>query len=173
MKKIIFFPTITLMTMNSRCSIILLHAVHLLLASTPTDARTAVTLLSTTIPVAIVTVLPVSATQERNGSTNSADSFLTFRITTSSLLYPDTLNDIFMNNKEKMYNLLFKTSSQTLLQASERLYGQIGFTSILHTWGQNLWFHPHVHMIVSGGGLSHGENGEFTFKKAPANFLFQ
>lgn len=84
---------------------------------------------------------------------------------------PDTLNDIFMNNKEKMYNLLFKTSSQSLLQASERLYGQIGFTSILHTGGQNLWFHPHVHMIVSGGGLSHGENGEFTFKKAPANFL--
>ena len=160
------------MTMNSRCSIILLHAVHLLLASTPTDARTAVTLLSTTIPVAIVTVLPVSATQERNGSTNSADSFLTF-VLPHRLYCTRYSKRYFHDNKEKMYNLLFKTSSQTLLQASERLYGQIGFTSILHTWGQNLWFHPHVHMIVSGGGLSHGENGEFTFKKALPIFLFQ
>lgn len=83
---------------------------------------------------------------------------------------PESLNDIFLNNKEKMYSLLFKTSADTLLKASNPLYGQIGFTSILHTWGQNLWFHPHIHMIVSGGGISYDE-GHPIFKKAPANFL--
>lgn len=84
---------------------------------------------------------------------------------------PDSLNDIFMHNKEQMYSLLFKTSADTLLKASNPIYGQIGFTSILHTWGQNLWFHPHIHMIVSGGGLAYDEEGHPVFKKAPANFL--
>lgn len=84
---------------------------------------------------------------------------------------PDSLNDIFFNNKEKMYNLLFKISSQSLLKISESYYGQIGFTSILHTWGQNLWFHPHIHMIVSGGGLSYDDEDNPVFKKAPANYL--
>lgn len=84
---------------------------------------------------------------------------------------PDSLNSIFFTNKEKMYNLLLSTSSKTLLEASQSHYGQIGFTSILHTWGQNLWFHPHVHMIVSGGGISFNDSHSPVFKKAPANFL--
>lgn len=84
---------------------------------------------------------------------------------------PECLNDIFLENKEKMYSLLFKTSADTLLKASNLLYGQIGFTSILHTWGQNLWFHPHIHMIVSGGGLSYDDEGHTVFKNSPANFL--
>lgn len=84
---------------------------------------------------------------------------------------PDTLNDIFLTNSSVMFSLLFKTSSDTLLKATAPLYGQIGFTSILHTWGQNLWFHPHIHMIVSGGGLSTDDQGNPTFKKAPANFI--
>ena len=83
---------------------------------------------------------------------------------------PDSLNNIFLSNKKKMYDLLFKASSQTLLQASLPLYGQIGFSSILHTWGQNLWFHPHVHMIVSSGGIFQSD-GQNIFKKSPANFL--
>ena len=57
---------------------------------------------------------------------------------------PDSLNSIFFTNKEKMYNLLLSTSSKTLLEASQSHYGQIGFTSILHTWGQNLWFWYYV-----------------------------
>ena len=61
---------------------------------------------------------------------------------------PDSLNDICLNNKEVMYQILFKTSSQTLLKMAQPVYGQIGFTSILHTWGSNLWIHPHIHMIV-------------------------
>ena len=84
---------------------------------------------------------------------------------------PDSLNNIFLDNREKMFSLLFKTSADTLLKVSSPLYGQIGFTSILHTWGQNLWFHPHIHMIVSGGGLSYDDDGNPIFKKAPSNFL--
>lgn len=84
---------------------------------------------------------------------------------------PDSLNDIFLSNKEAMYNLLFKTSSQSLLAACEEKYGQIGFTSILHTWGQTLWFHPHIHMIVSSGGISYDENNVPSFNRSPDNFL--
>ena len=59
-----------------------------------------------------------------------------------------------------MYNLLFKASSETLteLAKDEKYIGaQIGFVSVLHTWGQNLMDHPHVHCIVTGGGLSKDE----------------
>lgn len=84
---------------------------------------------------------------------------------------PDSLNDIILNNKETMLNLLFKTSSKTLLKVCSKEYGQIGFSSILHTWGQNLWFHPHIHMIVSGGGLTADDNENEIFKKAPMNYL--
>jgi hypothetical protein len=56
-----------------------------------------------------------------------------------------------------MYSVLFKASSETLLELSrDRKYlgADIGFTSILHTWGQNLMNHPHIHCIVPSGGLS-------------------
>lgn len=84
---------------------------------------------------------------------------------------PDSLNDIILGNKEAMLNLLFKTSSQTLLEVCSKTYGQVGFSSILHTWGQNLWFHPHIHMIVSGGGLVDDDDGNTVFKRTPMNFL--
>ncbi len=84
---------------------------------------------------------------------------------------PDSLNDVCLYNKKEMYNLLFESSSKTLLKVCEERYGQIGFTSILHTWGQTLWLHPHIHMIVSGGGLKTDENGNQTFKLAPKNYL--
>lgn len=69
---------------------------------------------------------------------------------------PDTLNELCLRNQEVMYKLLFKASSETLLELSQDikyLGAQIGFSSILHTWGQNLMYHPHVHCIVTGGGL--------------------
>jgi len=70
---------------------------------------------------------------------------------------PAELNGIVMQNRELMFNLLFKASQQTireLARESKYLGAEIGLTSILHTWGQNLTFHPHVHMIVPGGGLT-------------------
>lgn len=70
---------------------------------------------------------------------------------------PDLLHPIMLQNQRVCYNLLFKTVSATLIElASDKKYlgAQTGFTGILHTWGQNLMFHPHIHCIVPGGGLN-------------------
>ena len=70
---------------------------------------------------------------------------------------PNTLHGIFLQNQEKCYSILFKAVSETLKELAmdkKHLGAQIGFTSILHTWGQNLMFHPHLHCIVPGGGLN-------------------
>jgi hypothetical protein len=66
---------------------------------------------------------------------------------------PDMLNPFVLRNQEVMYNILFKAAKETLLELGRR-YGKIGFICILHTWGQNLMDHPHIHCIVTGGGLS-------------------
>lgn len=70
---------------------------------------------------------------------------------------PQQLNPLMLKNQRLLYNLLFKAASQTLLELSrnpKRLGAQVGFTAVLHTWGQNLLFHPHLHCVVTGGGLS-------------------
>lgn len=70
---------------------------------------------------------------------------------------PDTLNPIVFQNQKVMYNILFRAVSETLIElASNRKYlgARLGFTSILHTWGQSLMHHPHIHCIVPGGGLT-------------------
>ncbi|WP_025025588.1 IS91 family transposase [Caldalkalibacillus mannanilyticus] len=70
---------------------------------------------------------------------------------------PHQLNRLFLSNSSVMYSLLFKAASQTLSQLAldqKYLGAQIGVTMVLHSWGQTLSFHPHVHCIVPGGGLS-------------------
>jgi len=70
---------------------------------------------------------------------------------------PDTLNLMVYQNQKELYTLIFKATSETLTElASDKKYlgANIGFTSILHTWGQNLMHHPHIHSIVPAGGLS-------------------
>lgn len=70
---------------------------------------------------------------------------------------PDTLNPLVLRNKRISYDLLFKTAAetlQTIANDKKHLGAQVGFTAILHTWGQNLLFHPHLHCVVTGGGLS-------------------
>ncbi|MDE4146307.1 MAG: IS91 family transposase [Pseudophaeobacter sp. bin_em_oilr2.035] len=62
-------------------------------------------------------------------------------------------------NKRAVYGLLFKSSAQTVMTIAadpKRLGARVGMTSVLHTWGSALTHHPHVHMIVPGGGLSPG-----------------
>ena len=65
---------------------------------------------------------------------------------------PDTLNPLALRNQEVLYDILFKAVKETLLELGRRM-GKIGFIAILHTWGQNLMDHPHIHCIVTGGGL--------------------
>jgi len=70
---------------------------------------------------------------------------------------PDTLNPVACQNQRLVYDILFKAAAETLaeLSADKKYLGaQIGFTEILHTWGQNLMHHPHIHCIVPGGGLN-------------------
>jgi hypothetical protein len=70
---------------------------------------------------------------------------------------PAALHPLMLRNPERLYDLLFQAASQTLLQLAadpDRLGAQLGMTAILHTWSQNLLFHPHLHCVVTGGGLS-------------------
>ena len=70
---------------------------------------------------------------------------------------PPRIGAIAYQNKAVIYDLLFKASSETLLTIAadpKRLGVKIGFTSVLHTWGSAMAHHPHVHMIVPGGGIS-------------------
>lgn len=84
---------------------------------------------------------------------------------------PDLLNPLVLRNQEVLYAVLFKAVSETLAELSldpKRLGVEIGFISILHTWGQNLMDHPHIHNIVTGGGLS--RNGR-TWKSCKNDFF--
>ena len=68
---------------------------------------------------------------------------------------PDDLNQIMLTNQKKMYQIFFEAMSQTLLDLSEDKYkAKTGIISILHTWGQNISYHPHIHCIIPGGGLT-------------------
>ena len=70
---------------------------------------------------------------------------------------PSSLAPLALQNKRVVYGLLFRAASQTLLEiaADPRHFGaKIGFLALLHTWGQTLLHHPHIHCVVPGGGLS-------------------
>jgi len=70
---------------------------------------------------------------------------------------PEQAAAIAFYNKKQIYDILFRAASQTLLTIAadpKHLGADIGFFAILHTWGQNLLHHPHLHCVVPGGGLS-------------------
>jgi predicted Zn-ribbon and HTH transcriptional regulator len=70
---------------------------------------------------------------------------------------PAAIADIAYQNKAVIYDLLFKVSAETLTTIAadpKHLGARVGITSVLHTWGSALTHHPHVHMIVPGGGIS-------------------
>jgi len=70
---------------------------------------------------------------------------------------PHELNPLFLTDPKTLYNLLFRATADTLLTIAENpkhLGAKIGFLAILHSWGQRLDLHPHLHVITPGGGLS-------------------
>ena len=70
---------------------------------------------------------------------------------------PSEIGDIAYQNKATIYDLLFKASAETMLTIAadpKHLGARIAITAVLHTWGSAMTHHPHVHMIVPGGGLS-------------------
>jgi hypothetical protein len=70
---------------------------------------------------------------------------------------PHELNPLCLKNKKVMYDILFTAASQTLLELSRdtnHLGADIGLIAVLHTWGQNMMEHPHLHCIMPSGGMS-------------------
>lgn len=79
---------------------------------------------------------------------------------------PEEINPLVLLAPDVVYDILFKTSAHVLKDTAldkKYLGAKIGFLSVLHSWGQNLSLHPHVHMIVSGGGIS--EDGKWKDSK--------
>jgi predicted RNA-binding Zn-ribbon protein involved in translation (DUF1610 family) len=74
---------------------------------------------------------------------------------------PRELHRLVFQNKKLLFDMLFDAASRTLLAIArddKHLGAQIGFSAVLHTWGQRLQFHPHLHTVVTGGGL--GPDGQ-------------
>jgi hypothetical protein len=70
---------------------------------------------------------------------------------------PEEIARIAFYNKEVVYGILFRTAAETLLTIArdpKHLGAELGFFGILHTWGQNLLHHPHIHFVIPGGGIS-------------------
>jgi len=73
---------------------------------------------------------------------------------------PSGFNEVARSHQRLLYDLLFKTSAaatQQLAQEPRWLGGQIGMVGVLHTWGRNLAYHPHIHYLVPGGGWQDAE----------------
>lgn len=93
---------------------------------------------------------------------------------------PYELNEIFLYNQKICYNILFKATSESILELCEDpkwLGAKVGITSILHTWGQTMEFHPHIHSIVTGGGLNNNQwiscDKDYLFKVQVLGSLFK
>lgn len=93
---------------------------------------------------------------------------------------PSELNEIFMYNPEICYDILFKATAESILQLGRDpkwLGAKVGITSIIHTWGQTIEFHPHIHSIVTGGGLNNHQwvecKEDYLFKVQVLSSLFR
>jgi len=93
---------------------------------------------------------------------------------------PEELNELVMYNKREIYNILFKATSESILKLAEDpkwLGAKVGITSILHTWGGTLQLHPHIHCIVTGGGIKNNKwievEKDYLFKVEVLSSLFK
>jgi hypothetical protein len=85
----------------------------------------------------------------------------------------EDLHPFYLYNARVLYDLLFDSASRTLLTFGRDprwVGGEMGFRGVLHTWGQTIWLHPHVHFVVPGGGIN--EDGEWVWAKHEDTFLF-
>ncbi len=85
---------------------------------------------------------------------------------------PSELRNLILCNKEVIYDIFFKSCFEVLKKfgRDEKFFGgELGFIGLLHTWGQTLCYHPHIHFIVMDGGIKDGEYKRFRYHK---KFLF-
>lgn len=86
---------------------------------------------------------------------------------------PEELNAYCHRFPKEMYNIIFSASKETIMQFGndpKHLGAKMGIISVLHTWGQNLSLHPHVHMIIPGGGIT--KAGNWKHAKSDGEYLF-
>ena len=93
---------------------------------------------------------------------------------------PSELNEIFLYNQKTCYDILFKATSESILALAKDkkwLGAKVGITSVLHTWGQAIEYHPHIHSIVTGGGLQNNKwvecQKEYLFKVQVLSSLYR
>jgi hypothetical protein len=87
------------------------------------------------------------------------------------ITFPHRLNSLILHNQRLLYSMLFQAAARSLLELAagwKRFQAQIGFTAILHTWNQEMLFHPHLHLVVTGGGLDQSQQRWITCED---NFL--
>jgi len=88
---------------------------------------------------------------------------------------PHELNALCLQNKGVLYGILFKAASQTVLELCQdvkHLGADTGLITILHTWGQNMMEHPHLHCIMPAGGLSFDKTHWVHTPKADDFFIY-
>ena len=120
-------------------------------------ARTAPTPPSPITPAATGIVQSARAPRQSSGSPSARPSCCRNPYFHLVFTLPAPIADIAYQNKAVIYDLLFKVSAETMLTIAadpKHLGARIGITTVLHTWGSALTHHPHVHMIVPGGGIS-------------------
>ena len=83
---------------------------------------------------------------------------------------PETINSLAIHQPKVVYDTLFEASWETLQSFGKAKEMQMGMIAVLHTWGQQLSLHPHLHCIVPGGGVD--KNGQFKNSHFKGNFLF-
>lgn len=87
---------------------------------------------------------------------------------------PSELRNLFRFNQKVLYNLLFKAAKESLfefgLNPKQKLEAKLGMIAILHTWNQQMQYHPHLHFIVPAGGID--QLGKWKTSKGKADFLF-
>jgi len=93
---------------------------------------------------------------------------------------PSELNELVLYNSKVCYDILFNATSEAILELANDgkfLGAKVGITSVLHTWGQTLEFHPHIHSIVTGGGICNNKwiqsKKEYLFKVQVLSSLFR
>ena len=83
---------------------------------------------------------------------------------------PDSINSLAMQDPRLVYDILFESTWETLKTFGKKKEIQSGMIAVLHTWGQNLSLHPHLHCIVPGGGVD--KNGKWQNIRGDGKFLF-
>lgn len=102
---------------------------------------------------------------------NRMDELLPVEYFHAVFTIPSELNPFVLRNKRVLYNILQKSVAETLNELSrniKHLGAEIGFISVLHTWGQNMLDHPHIHCIIPGGGIKKNDK----WKTCKNKFLF-